>query len=805
MKVSLSWLKEYVALEWDPGRLAEALTMAGLEVDSVYDRFAYLQDVKVAQIQAVRTHPNADKLKLCDVSIGDGRYTVVCGAPNVAEGMLTALAVPGAVLPDGRTLGETNIRGVASQGMLCSEAELELGSDGSGIWALPEDLPLGASLAETLKLSDIVLDIDLTPNRPDCLSMLGVAREVAALQGNRLRYPDIDLSDTGRIIAERTRVTIEDPDLCPRYTARLIEDVTIGPSPAWLQDRIRSVGMRSINNVVDITNFVMMELGQPLHAFDFDQLADHRIVVRRARDGETFVTLDNKERSLDSEMLMICDGAKPVGIGGIMGGLNSEVVPSTRRVLLESACFNPVSIRRTAKRLNLNSEASHRFERGVDPQGTIAALNRAAKLIAELGGGILVDGHIDVHPGACQRPSIPLDVARTNSLLGTALSADEIIRLLESIEIKTEVMLDGTRIVARPPSFRVDIDQPEDLLEEIARLWGYNRIEPRRPHVAADKVRPNRALDIRRSIRSLMNGFGFTETITYSFISERACDYLRLTPEDSRRASVKILNPLTEDQNVMRTSLVPGMIETALRNIAQQIKNLKVFEIGKTFISRGQDSQPEERDILAALWTGTRHESAWNRKAVPCDFYDVKGVLEGLFNGLQLRDARFVRIEEDRAPYLRSNAAAEIFFRDQSVGMLGEVHGETLASFNLKQPVFLFEIDLNRMTPLIPDRIQAAPLPRYPATSRDITLIVDDSLDAQAVLSGMHQMGHELVENVWIFDVFKGRPIPAGKKSLSLRVVYRSAEGTLEDEAVNAVHRKLTQRLLEVCKADLPS
>ena len=805
MKVSLSWLKEYVALEWDADRLAEGLTMAGLEVEAVYDRFDYLQDVKVAQVKTVAAHPNADKLKICEVSTGSENVTVVCGAPNVSAGMTVALAQPGTVLPDGRTLSAAKIRGVASQGMLCSEAELELGADQSGIWALPEDLSLGASLAEALSLSDIVLDIDLTPNRPDCLSLIGVARETAALQGNALRYPDAQQADNGQSILEQASVTIEDPDLCPRYTARLIEGVTIGPSPAWLQDRIRSVGMRPINNVVDITNFVMMELGQPLHAFDFDRLADHRIIVRRARQGETFVSLDNKERVLDSEMLMICDGEKPVGIGGVMGGLNSEVEVSTRRVLLESACFNPVSIRRTAKRLNLNSEASHRFERGVDPQGTLAALHRAAKLIAELGQGTLIDGHIDMHPGAQDIPPIRLDVDRTNRLLGTALNAEDICRLLEAIEIKTETVSGGLSIDAWPPSFRVDIHQPEDLLEEIARCWGYNRIKTRMPHVAAGRARPNQDLDVKHTVRSLMNGFGFTETINYSFISERAGDYLHLADDDPRRATVRILNPLTEDQNVMRTSLVPGLMETAVRNVAQQMKDLKIFEIGKTFISRGQDCQPDERDILAALWTGARHENAWNRKVVACDFYDIKGVIEGLLCGLRLEDIRFIRARESQSPYLHCGAAADIVIASQRIGCIGEMHPTVLAEFNLKQPAFIFEIDLDRLTPLIPVRMQAALLPRYPSTSRDITLIVEDDLEAQGVLLDIQQMGQELVEDVWIFDVFKGRPIPTGKKSLSLRVVYRSASGTLEDEKVNTIHRDLTRQLLETYKADLPS
>ena len=805
MKVSLSWLKEYVSLEWDAHRLAEALTMAGLEVDSVYDRFAYLQDVTVTQVQAVRAHPNADKLKLCEVTTGDRQFTVVCGAPNVSEGMVAALALPGAVLPDGRTLTDAKIRGIASQGMLCSEAELELGADESGIWSLPEDLPLGASLAEALELSDIVLDIDLTPNRPDCLSMVGVAREAAALQGNAVRYPEIQKIGGGQDISKRAQVTIEDPDLCPRYTARLIEGVSIGPSPAWLQDRMRSVGMRPINNVVDVTNFVMMELGQPLHAFDYDQLAEHRIVVRRAQDGETFVTLDNKERRLDREMLMICDGEKPVGIGGVMGGLNSEVESSTRRVLLESACFNPISIRRTAKRLNLNSEASHRFERGVDPQGTVAALNRAAKLIAELGRGTLVDGYIDGHPGARDILPIRLDVDRTNDLLGTSLMAEDISRLLESIEIKVEIVSNGRHIDARPPSFRVDIDQPEDLVEEIARLWGYNRISTRIPHVATGSVRPNRHLDIKRAVRSIMNGFGFNETINYSFISQRACDDLRLSDQDARRATVKILNPLSEDLNVMRTSLVPGLLETVARNVAQQTKDLQIFEIGKTFIDQGKDSQPKERDALAAIWTGLRHESGWNRQTVTCDFYDIKGIFEGLLAGLQLDKVRFVRSDAKQVPYLHEGAAADVVIAGQNIGRVGEIHSDVLANFNLKQPVFLLEVDLDDLMALVPDRIQAAPLPRFPSTTRDITLIVDNDLDAQSVLQVIEQLEEELVESVRVFDVFKGHPIPKDKKSLSLRVVYRSLRNTLEDEAVNTLHRDLTKQLLEVCKADLPA
>ena len=397
--------------------------------------------------------------------------------------------------------------------MICSRAELELSGDHSGIWVLPDDLPLGLSVAEALDLSDHVLDIDLTPNRPDCLSVIGVAREIAAFSNQPLTLPDTGIEEDGQAIDDRTSVTIEDPDLCPRYAARLIEDVTVGPSPDWLQERLRSVGQRPINNIVDITNFVMLEMGQPLHAFDFDHLAGRCIVVRRAHPGEAFVSLDQKERCLDADMLMICDGEKPVAIGGVMGGLNSEVEAATRNVLLESACFNPVSIRKTAKKLGLHTEASHRFERGVDPGGTLAALDRAARLIAELGHGRLVSGAIDAHPGMTSMRPIPLDIAATNRLLGTELDSSAISRLLAAIGIETEAVTGNpNQMTVRPPSFRVDLTQPEDIMEEVARTWGYDRIPTRMPRIAAGRagLTPLRLTKLRLS--RLMNGQGFTET-----------------------------------------------------------------------------------------------------------------------------------------------------------------------------------------------------------------------------------------------------------------------------------------------------
>jgi phenylalanyl-tRNA synthetase beta chain len=805
MLVSLSWLKKYVPLVDGVEQLAEKLTMAGLEVDTVEERFHYLRDVKVGQVEKVRPHPNADKLKCCTVSTGDSQVEVICGAPNVAEGQRVPVAIPGTVLPDGRKIQSAKIRGVASSGMICSQAELELSSDHSGIWVLPEDLPLGASLAEALNLSDHVLDIDLTPNRPDCLSMIGVAREVAAFSDQALTLPAVNPRNDGQAIHAQTTVIIEDPDLCPRYAARLIEDITVGPSPDWLQDHLRSVGQRPINNIVDVTNFVMLEMGQPLHAFDFEQLAGRRIVVRRAHPGEVFVSLDNKERRLDAEMLMICDGDKPVAIGGVMGGLNSEVEPATRHILLESACFNPVSIRKTAKQLGLHTEASHRFERGVDPDGTLEALDRAARLIAELGNGRLVAGTIDAHPGQKQAATIPLSVAATNRLLGTGLDRSAICRLLASVGIAAEKAdNDPDQIMVTPPSFRVDLIQPEDLMEEVARLWGYDRIPTRMPRIAAGNTRANPLRQAKARLRQLMTGQGFTETINYSFISDGAGDALQLDENDPRRRAVKILNPLSEEQAVMRTTLVPGLLETMERNQAQQVKTLKCFELGKVFEDCGRDDQPHEEEMLAGLWAGARSETEWFGKPVACDFYDIKGAVESLLAALQIRGVVYRTLQPAEAPYLRADAAAAIMAHGQPVGYLGELAPAVAKHFNLKQRVFIFELAVDRVQALIPDRIKARPVPKFPSIARDVTLIVPHALAAGAVCGHIRSSGEALVEDVRIFDVFTGAPIPVDKKSLSVRVIYRSAQGTLEDETVNAIHQRLSVQLLEAFDAQLP-
>jgi phenylalanyl-tRNA synthetase beta chain len=562
MKVSLSWLQNYMIVKMDVAALADALTMAGLEVETISDRYDYLEDIVVGLITEVRCHPQADRLKIVTVDIADKTISVVCGAPNIEKGKLGACALPGARFPDGTVLKKSMLRGEASEGMLCSAKELGLGDDARGIMELEGNLPIGVSLKRALNVSDPVLEIDLTPNRPDCLSIIGLAREIAAIEKTQINYPATGHKTpvaTDQHIAKLSSVSVQEPELCPRYAARLIVDIAVGESPFWLKDRLVSVGLKPINNVVDITNFVMLETGQPLHAFDFDRLAENRIVVRAARANEIFVTLDTKERTLSEGMLLICDGEKPVALAGVMGGLNSEIELTTTRVLLESAYFDPISIRKTAKQLGLNTDASHRFERGVDPHKTVAALNRAALLIAQTSGGKLVDGVLDEHLKPAPEKTVNLSVSRLNEILGTNLEAHTVRGLLESIEFEVK-HLDADILLVTPPSFRVDIERFEDLIEEIARLWGYNKIRTTYPLIPAKSRHPSTLLGLKQRVQDLACALGFFEAITYSFIAQSSFDRLHLKPDDPRRRAVPILNPLSEEQAVLRTSLIPGPV-----------------------------------------------------------------------------------------------------------------------------------------------------------------------------------------------------------------------------------------------------
>jgi phenylalanyl-tRNA synthetase beta chain len=810
MKVSLSWLSEYTPIRMSAAELAEALTMVGLAVDAVVDRYQYLDTVRVGRIVAVDPHPGADRLTICRVDAGGSVLSIVCGAPNVKPGMLAPAALPGSVLPDGSLIAAGTIRGQRSEGMLCSAAELALGSDAAGIMVLKDSAAVGTPLNLALALSDPVLEIDLTPNRADCLSVIGIAREVAAIQNTRLTCPAGRIADTDQRIDRLTSVTIEAPAHCPRYAARVLDDVTVKPSPFWLQDRLRSVGLRPINNIVDVTNFVMLECGQPLHAFDLDCLAQNRIVVRTALPGERFVTLDQKERVLDPEMLMICDGEKPVAVAGVMGGLNSEIRNETTRVLIESACFDPVSVRKTSKKLGLGTDASRRFERGVDPVATVAAAGRAAVLMAAVSGGSIVGGVIDAHPRPWSPKPIRLSIGRTARLLGTRVTKRKITRLLSSIEFTVENTSVQDELLVQAPPFRVDVSRPEDLMEEVARLSGFDAIPTTYPALPAGSRLPAARVEMRRRVTDVLTALGFTEVITYSFIHGSSCDRLQLPPQDPRRRTVAVLNPLAEDQAVMRSSLLPGLLETMRFNLARQTRRLKIFEIGKTFLQPPSGIQspsgdlPDEREVIAGLWSGPRHAPSWHDRETPCDFYDLKGAVEALLAALRCEAVHFTRLEDSACHYTRPGRSARILSAERELGRIGELHPEVGAAYDLRQSACLFELDAAVLENLMSETQYRMRIPRFPAIYRDLTVILNRERECREILQAVADMHVDLLESIQLFDVFAGEPIPPGKRSLSFRLTYRSAEKTLADVDISDLHQSITARILAAFDAVLP-
>jgi phenylalanyl-tRNA synthetase beta chain len=810
MKVTLSWIKEYISVDLEPDEIASKLTMAGLEVDSVEDLYAYLREILVAKVLEVKKHPDADKLSCCVVDTGSKTPAqIICGAPNVRPGMYSACALPGVILPGDLRIKKSKLRGEVSEGMLCSGAELRLDTDAAGIMDLPGEPVPGTPLTQALDFSDTVFEIDLTPNRPDCLSVMGVAREVGAfVQPNQkivrpdVTFPRQRLGATS--IHDHAQVEIRDPDLCPRYSAGLLFDVTVGPSPFWLRRRLESVGLTPINNVVDVTNFVMMETGQPLHAFDYDELAQGRIVVQKAGKAMEFTTLDSKVHQLDPDMLMICDGQRPVALAGVMGGENSEISLNTTRVLIESACFNPLSIRRTAKRTGIASDASHRFERGVDPDGTVYALQRAMALIADLSDAVIAADIIDACPADVVPLCIELDPDALNIRLGTDLTVEEISRILESVEFRVQPSENGNLTVS-VPTFRVDVTRPEDLSEEVARLWGYNRIHTTYPPVPA-KGRPLDPLILtRRSIRDILNGLSFYEAINYNFIARDFCDRLYLPENDERRNVVQILNPLSDQMSVLRTSLLPGLLENMRKNISQQTDTLRLFEIGKTFLGTDMNALPEEKEMVAGLMTGNRTQQTWYAKKTPLDFFDLKGAVEDLLEGLGIDDVNFTPMADADGPYFESGFGANIH-KQGNLGVLGKISRPVLKGFGLKQDAYVFELNLAVLMAHVPDQIQSKPLPRYPSISQDVTLIVDRQLPVGEVLGEMKAIAQKefLVEDTYLFDLFEGSPLAEGKKSLSFRIVYRSENKTLTEKHIRKLHTAISSQLVKTFHADLP-
>lgn len=792
MRVSFNWLKEFVDVPVSAEELAERLTLVGLTVETVEEPGRDISRVVTGRVTEIKPHPNADRLVVCMVDTGGGEeITVVTGADNMRVGDIVPVALEGARLAGGMVIKRAKLRGVSSNGMMCAADELGVGEDHEGIMILDPDLPIGVDVKPILGLDDTILELDLTPNRGDALSILGVARDVAAIFGTGLKYMPPAPSTTAEPPAD-VRIEIEDPALCRRYVARVIKDIKVGPSPAWMQQRLHAAGVRPISNIVDVTNYVMMELGQPMHAFDFDHVRDNRVIVRRARAGEKIVTLDGAERALTPDMLLITDPEVPIGIAGVMGGLDSEITPETRTVLLESAFFDPVSVRRTSRALGLRSEASLRFEKGVDLEGCLRAADRAAELIEQIGAGRAVPGAVDNYPAPYTPRKIMVRPERVNRILGVDVPREEVVRILDRLEFNPREA-DGELVVS-VPSHRNDVFREVDLVEEVARMFGYDRIENTLPFGdATPGFRTDEQL-LLKWIRELLTACGLTEVVTYSFISRGLFDRMRIPTDSPLRDTLALQNPLSEEQAVMRTLLFPGLVEVLARNYHRRNVNAALFEMATVFRRQEGEALPDERQILAMALMGSA-PGGWNLKPRPYDFFHLKGIIETLARKLGLPELRFSA--DNPHPSFHPGRSATVTVGDTLLGKVGELHPDVLENFELPGAV-VCELELDRLVRLdrtITKRYEG--LPRYPSVERDLALIIDDQVPVRDVIELIRKSGGRLLKEINLFDVYAGRQIEEGYRSLAFALRFQADDRTLTDEEVNKCLARVVDRVTE--------
>jgi phenylalanyl-tRNA synthetase beta chain len=812
MKVTLNWLKQYVDFNWSPEELTERLTMLGLEVEGVQKISGAFDGIVVAQVVSRDKHPNADKLSVCRVNDGNGERQIVCGAQNFKAGDKVPLILPGASLPmkpgdkEPFTIKVGKIRGVESHGMMCSHEELGLDPEAighkqeDGLLILREDAKVGQPFGEYLGRSgsDVVYDLEVTPNRPDLNSVIGIAREIAALTGNPLRVPEIKLATSGGKAAELVAVRLEDAEACPRYTARVIKGVKIGPSPAWLRDTLEKVGIRSISNVVDVTNYVMLESGQPLHAFDYHLIAKGfdgkpTIVVRRAAAGEKFKTLDNQERTLTNEMLLIADETKGIALAGVMGGANTEINSATVDVLIESAYFAPVNIRRTSKLLGLRSESSYRFERGADVGICDWASQRAAQLILETAGGQLAEGVVDVEPKSHEEKQITLHFTKAKDLLGIGISHADQVSYLNKLGLKTMAQQPG-ECTFSVPSWRVDIKREVDLIEEVGRLYGIDKIPSTPPRGALGSHAFDSVYDQISEARRILTGLGLNEAQGQTLISNSEFQI-------SNVESVALANPLSSDMNGLRPSLLPGLIHSMRHNVSRKNYDVALFEIGRVF--KNENGQTKENRNVAIAITGQRALPFWagDERNAKFDAYDLKGLVEEMLEQFGLRGLAFGKRAESTALFLES--AAVTLGGKLSLGELGQLLPTLAKKYDLRDAVFLAEFNLDLLLAKRNPAKSFKALPPFPSSRRDVAMLVPETVTHDAVLQAVKQAKAANLESVELFDVFRGTGIAEGQKSLAYAFTYRAADKTLTDADVNSAHEKILGALKTQLNAEL--
>jgi len=791
MKVSLKWLKEYVDIILPLSELAERLTMAGTEVKGTQVIGGNWEGIVVGQIAAINPHPNADRLTLVTIDLLTEQQTVVCGAPSLSPGEKVAFAYVGAQLIDGHSgqafrLQSAKIRGVVSSGMACSEKELGISDSHEGIMILPSEAPVGAPLADYL--GDVVFDLEVTPNRPDCLSIVGIAREITALTEQVLHLPEVSYKEADLPLDQQISVEIIAPDLCPRYCASLITGVKLGESPEWMQRRLRACGMRPINNIVDITNYVMLGYGQPLHAFDYDRIKGKRIIVRRATDGEAIVSLDGVERALSSDMLVIADEKRAVAIAGVMGGANSEVTEGTTSILLEAASFNPASIHYIGRTLRLSSEACMRFERGIRSELALPALKRATQLIIQLAGGAAAKGLVDVYPGKLDQEPILLSTSQIKGLLGVEFSLDRVTGVLASLGFDYKLADSKSGVWVTAPYWRSDIHQAVDLVEEVARIIGYDKIPTTMLSQSLPKQNPEPIISLRQRVRRSLVGYGFQEVITYSLTSLEMLN--RLLPElhSLEPMPLRLANPMTADQEYLRPNLRANLLTALSANRRHEDGGIRLFELGKVYLPRPEDL-PDERDVVCGVLGGLRVEKSWQGGGELVDFFDAKGIVEGLLSQLGV-EASF---EECGDETLHSSQQAAIVVAGSKLGVVGELHPKVSEAFEISEAAYLFEIDLTALLPFTIGHRRFQPIPRFPAIVRDIALVVDAEITHQKIQNIIKSFS--LVNQVALFDVYSGEQVPKGKKSLAYRITFQSPTHTLTDEEVNKVHQQILTKL----------
>ncbi len=803
MQISYKWLKELVDFQYSPEELDHILTMLGIEVEGITDNRKKYENFYTAKVLKKGKHPDADKLSVCSVQWGSTINNVVCGAPNVAEGQTVVLGVNGAVVPNGGfTIENRTLRGVTSEGMICSRKELDLGEDHSGIWVLPEDVPDGLPLATYLKLDDAVMEISVTPNRADCLSHLGLAREIASRSGSVARKPSFELRENGPDINTVAQVVVEDPENCPRYCARVVRGVKNMESPQWLKDRLIATGFRPLNLPADVTNLVLIECGQPLHAFDLDQLAQSKIVVKTAGDKDKFITLDDKERELDDKMLMICDAEKYVAVGGVMGGANSEITSGTQNILIESAFFKPQSVRRTAKKLGLMSESSYRFERGTDIDNLPWALDRAASLMAELGGGEVAKGMIDVYPQKQEKNTIRVNAEKANRIIGSNIPMAEMISMLKSILFDIVEEGDGYFVV-EPPSFRVDQELEIDVIEEIVRLYNYDNLEPdytSNIDFSGTGVHEDLSVPpLKHTIRDYFVNRGFREILTQNMLDPGSAAMFTDNP-------VYIANPLGEELSIMRPSMIPSVLMTVERNLRFGNSSMALFEIGKVFgrIPSGEKSFIpgfKEEELLVVTACGRQFPQQWDIPDKAVDYYTIKGIFEDFCKFLKCDFLKLKPVNGNHPAFSKNTLA--IVYKKDVIGYIGGIDPKALKQFSIESPVYMMELKLQELYSYPWANPRYKPVAPFPGSSRDLAFLLDTAVEAEVVRKAIAAAGGELLRKVDVFDVYTGKNIPEGKKSIAYKLIYSSDEKTLTDQEIEESVRKIVNSIETGFNAEL--